>query len=546
MTLFNSTFTIGGLAVLFFAIVWIRAEYKSSLRTLPGPKWKYPVIGIGFALPPRPIHVFRQWAQEYGEIFRIRVGWYDWVVINSPEAFKEIFDKQSRFTSSKLPAPIGHGIVTGDMRIFTMPYGPKWRSHRSTMHRLLDPKMTLTFVPSQEFEVKQFLYQLAFDNEDQNKFFQHIRRLSFSIVMTSTYGRRVDSTEHEDLRAAAKASALLGKISRPGAFIEDEIPPLALLPEWAQPSRKKAKEYYKIVLKGKMQMWERLCDEVKRGVAPPSFGKSLYESNFRDEGLTDEDAAWIVGGLIEAGAEITAVVLQNLILYLAATPQAQARAYEEIKHVVGSGRSPRFDDLPNLPYVRATVKEILRLCPVPTWAVKHFTDGEVVYKQHRIPKGTVILANTSFIHFDPARFDEPHKFKPERFINHTRSSAEYAVASDPYERDQFTFGGGRRICPAIRLATNTLEITAVSLLWAFNIKPPVSTDAGGGQKEGIINTGDTAFEPTSFRAPKPYAVRFVPRDKSRANTVRHQWERAAAEGYQLRGLDVDLNGVVTE
>jgi cytochrome P450 len=346
------------------------------------------------------------------------------------------------------------------MRIFTMPYGPKWRSHRTIMHRLLEPKMASAFMPSQEFEVKQFLYELAFDNEDQGKFFQHVRRLSFSIIMTSTYGRRVGGSDHEDLKAAAEASALLGKISRPGAFIEDELPPLASLPEWLQPSRKRAKEFYGIVLKGKMRLWDRLCEDINIGKAPPSFGRSLFESDFKKQGLTDEDASWIVGGgiytpksvrmfidfnigLVEAGAEITSVVLQNLILHLAATPDAQDGAYEELMREVGPNRSPRFEDIPNLPYVRGTVKEILRLCPVPTWAVKHFTDGEVVYKQHRIPKGTVILANTSYIHFDPTRYEEPYKYKPERFLNQTRSSAELAFGGDPYERDQFTFGGGR-------------------------------------------------------------------------------------------------------
>lgn len=249
-------------------------------------------------------------------------------------------------------------------------------------------------------------------------------------------------------------------------------------------------------------------------------------------------------GLIEAGAEITSVVLQNLILHLAATPEAQDRAYEELMRVVGPDRAPRFEDIPNLPYVRGTVKEILRLCPVPTWAVKHFTDGEVVYKQHRIPKGTVILANTSYIHFDPNRYDEPFKYKPERFINEARSSVELALGADPYQRDQFTFGGGRRICPAMRLATNTLEITAANLLWAFVIKPPVTQDAYGKEMEGHVDISDTAFEPTAFRAPKAFKARFVARRKSQLDLIRTQWEQARAEGYKLRGLDVDVKGVV--
>lgn len=182
--------------------------------------------------------------------------------------------------------------------MFTMSYGPKWRAHRSAMHRLLAPKPTLEFVPSQEYEVKHFLYQLAFENEDQALFFQHVRRLSFSIVTSSTYGRRIDSAADPVLNNAGEASALLARITRPGAFIEDDIPFLARLPRFLQPSSRVAKKYAAIILAGKMQSWNRLKDDIKAGVAPPSFGRDLAESDFRDQGLTDEDAAWITGGML--------------------------------------------------------------------------------------------------------------------------------------------------------------------------------------------------------------------------------------------------------
>ncbi|KAL1980530.1 hypothetical protein VTN96DRAFT_3975 [Rasamsonia emersonii] len=532
-------FVLAALVLAF--LLWHRLS--RPLATMRGPRG-YPLIGIGLTLPPRATEVFRQWALEYGEVFKMRVGWYNWVVINSPEAFKEILDRQSHSTSSKIPAPIGHDVATGNMRLFTMPYGPKWRSHRTIMHQLLSPKMTLTFVPTQEFEAKQFLYQLAFDNADQAKWAQHVRRLSFSIVMTSTYGRRIDSGDHEDLRIAAETSKSMAKISRPGAFIEDDFPFLAKLPHWLQPSRRAAKEHYKIIRRGKMRAWERLRAELEAGKAPPSFGRSLMESDYKSQGLTDEDAAWIVAGLVEAGAEITAVVIQTLILFLAAAPEAQERANEELTRVVGSERLPRFEDLPDLPYVRACVKETMRRAPVTTLSMKHFTDHEVVYKEHRIPKGTVVFANTSFLHHDPSRYEEPFAFKPERYLNHNRSSAEYAVAADPYQRDHFTFGAGRRICPATRLAENTLNIAAAHLLWAFEIRPPLEVDSEGKQVEGQVDTSEDAFEPAGgFQAPKPFRVRFVGRSPERIQLVKEQWELAEKVGYQLRGLTVDAEGV---
>jgi hypothetical protein len=86
-------FTI--IASLLFVVValldWLW-QYR-SLKTMRGPKG-YPFIGIGLSLPRKAAKVLRVWAQQYGEVYKIRVGWYNWVVVNSPQAVKEIFDKQ--------------------------------------------------------------------------------------------------------------------------------------------------------------------------------------------------------------------------------------------------------------------------------------------------------------------------------------------------------------------------------------------------------------------------------------------------------------------
>ena len=82
------------LAVVFTVSAWLRRERR--LDAMPGPGG-YPLVGIGISLPPNATQRLRQWASSYGEVFKLRVGWYNWVVINSPEAFKEILDKQVRF-----------------------------------------------------------------------------------------------------------------------------------------------------------------------------------------------------------------------------------------------------------------------------------------------------------------------------------------------------------------------------------------------------------------------------------------------------------------
>jgi cytochrome P450 len=59
------------------------------------------------------------------------------------------------------------------------------------------------------------------------------------------------------------------------------------------------------------------------------------------------------------------------------------------------------------------------------------------------------MINWWAIHYDPVRYPNPHKFNPDRFVDYSLSAAEEANHPDPYQRSNFGFGGGRRICPGI-------------------------------------------------------------------------------------------------
>lgn len=45
-------------------------------------------------------------------------------------------------------------------------------------------------------------------------------------------------------------------------------------------------------------------------------------------------------------------------------PSVMRKAQAELDAVVGQGRAPTFEDMPNLPYIRAMVKETLRWRPI--------------------------------------------------------------------------------------------------------------------------------------------------------------------------------------
>ncbi len=60
------------------------------------------------------------------------------------------------------------------------------------------------------------------------------------------------------------------------------------------------------------------------------------------------------------GTDTTMAVLLTFMLAMVKYPSAQTKAQEELDRVIGPDRLPDFHDVPNLPYLNALIKEVLR------------------------------------------------------------------------------------------------------------------------------------------------------------------------------------------
>ena len=80
-------------------------------------------------------------------------------------------------------------------------------------------------------------------------------------------------------------------------------------------------------------------------------------------------------------------------------PEVQAKAQEELDRVVGPHRLPDFSDLPDLPYIHAVCKEVLRWQPAAPLGVPHCNIRDDEYRGMLIPKGSTIIANQWYVPF---------------------------------------------------------------------------------------------------------------------------------------------------
>ena len=89
---------VGGVLLLIQLLAAALVSFTGKRRKidLPGPKG-WPLIGIGLDLPARPRQMLDGWKKKYGDTFKVRLGWYDWVFFDSRDAVKEVFDRQVRY-----------------------------------------------------------------------------------------------------------------------------------------------------------------------------------------------------------------------------------------------------------------------------------------------------------------------------------------------------------------------------------------------------------------------------------------------------------------
>lgn len=245
--------------------------------------------------------------------------------------------------------------------------------------------------------------------------------------------------------------------------------------------------------------------------------------------------------MIEAGSETTSGTFNSLLLHLMAAPNVVKKAQDEIARVVGDERSPTWKDEENLPYIRAIVKEILRVRPVASVGSPHYTDGDIIYKDYLIPKNTVVTIFQYGIHADEHRWEHPGIFDPDRYLGYNLKAGQYVGQADPSRRDHWSFGGGRRICPGMHLAENSLYILTAKCLWAFSPRPPLNAEG----KEDPFQVTDEMYETGTTTLPKPFNCRLVPRNATVLATLDREWADARREGYILGNKHVDERGIVT-
>ncbi|OEL17876.1 3-hydroxyindolin-2-one monooxygenase, partial [Dichanthelium oligosanthes] len=209
--------------------------------------------------------------------------------------------------------------------------------------------------------------------------------------------------------------------------------------------------------------------------------------------------------MFEAGTDTLFIVLDYAMAQLVRSPRLMTKLQAEVRsNNIAKGKDAMVtdDELNNLAYLKAVVKETLRLHMPAPLLVPHLSMADCDLEGYTIPSGTRTIINAWALARDPSYWENAEEFMPERFMDGG------STAAIDYKGGDFLllpFGTGRRICPGITFAISTIEIMLANLVCLFNWELPAESAEKG------VDMAES-FGVTVHRTEKLLLVPIVPQD----------------------------------
>jgi unspecific monooxygenase len=382
----------------------------------------------------------RTWQQTHGDLVHLRIWPEHEVLVSDPALVRELLVTRHDDLLRWERGMRAFRRVQGDTVLTTE--GETWRAKRQAVQPSMSPKAVQSFTntiteaatqalagwPShhEAWPVESAFTSLAMDV---------ILRLMFSHPAGEDTGA-VEAAVHTVL-AATNAEMFW-----PASW-----------PDWMPWKRNKYRALR--LLKGMVQrhLQQRLASD--EAVWPDDLLTRLLRLHRCDggrwslEAVRDECITTFL-----AGHETVAATLTWWAWCMAAHPQVQARAQEEVAQVL-RGAPPSTEHLPRLRWLTATLQETLRLYPAAPMLFTRRSTRPVQLGPWHFPARTMFIVPVQGLHHDPRWFTEPESFRPERF----------ADGAEPPPRGAYLpFGAGPRVCVGQHLAMAELTIVTALLL----------------------------------------------------------------------------------
>ncbi|XP_043930120.1 cytochrome P450 1B1-like [Protopterus annectens] len=407
---------------LLEACLWV--SNVMNKRSPPGP-FAWPVVGNAMQLGHLPHLTFCKLAQKYGNIFQIRLGRHNIIVLNGESTIRQALIRQSTEFAGR-PKFASFQIISGGKSMAFGGYNSLWKSQRRIAHSVLRAFSTANADTKKLFEqhvcaeavdlIKVFM-QLG----EHGQYFNPSHEFSVAaanVICALCFGKRY-SHDDVEFRALLSRNDKFGKTVSAGSLV-DTLPWLQAFPNPIRNIYESFKElnteFFNFVKNKVTQHRQTYNPDVTRDMSDAII--TLVEHGTgKSHGLTRDYVEATVTDILGAGQDTSSTALTWIILLLIKYPNIQNRLQEEIDKVIGRERLPTLEDCKRLPHLEAFIYETLRFTSFVPVTIPHATTANVVIDGFEIPKDTVVFINQWSVNHDEKKWKDPGTFNPSRFLD---------------------------------------------------------------------------------------------------------------------------------
>ncbi|XP_055940829.1 cytochrome P450 2J2-like [Argiope bruennichi] len=483
-----------GIFGFLLAFVIVKLIKRLNRKYPPGPMG-LPIVGYYPFMSEDMFPDLTELGEKYGDVFSLKLGSQNIVVLHGAEVIKEAYNK-TEFLGR--PPDSALAILNPKSAFFGGNFHAWKEQRRFVVQSMKDLGLGKTKIEEDIMdEINHFIAVLRSHNGEPLDVKQPLSPSISNNICALIFGKRyeydhperqfLDKNVEQEFEAASQTS-------------------LDTLFPWMQkiPVAKKlvSNPHVENVVKNYTSFFQKKIDEHKKTFDPSNIrdfiDRYLVEIDTQkdknpDSSFSEEMLRSNVMDVFDAGSETVRTSIHWFVYCMAAFPDVQKKVQQEIMDVLGTEKQPEYMDIKRMPYIHAVILELMRWKSIVPLDVVHYTLADTTVGGYDIPKGTTIIANFWNVHHDPRYWDEPDKFKPERFLSQDGKSV---VKSSNF----MAFSLGRRVCPGESMANMEMFLYFTSILQKFDIVFP----------EGTKPTFEAKLKLT-YRL-EPYLVCFLPKN----------------------------------
>ncbi|XP_074313402.1 norfluorocurarine oxidase-like [Silene latifolia] len=445
------------ISILSFIIIIYKRLHATATNhnsKLPSPP-KLPIIGNLHQLGTLPHRSIRSLSKQYGDLMLLHLGFKPTLVVSSANGAKEVMKTHDTIFANRPYSKIASLTVYDGKDIAFSKYGEHWRKIKSicVLHMLSNKKVR-SFRKIREEEVRLMVESIKKSTHNAPlNLSDKITKTASDVVLRVTFGKKY---EKENVgRLLSELVEALGTSSF-GLF----IPWLSWIDEFSGVFIKAKRDSRALNLFIQTRIEEHIHNfdnERNEEGRTQDFVDILLEIQRNDSSIDILTVKALLVNMIAGGIETTATLLEWTMSELLVHPLVMKKLQEEVREFLRGKLLINEDDLKNMIYLKAAIKEVLRLHPPLPFLLFREPSQDARIKNYDISAGTQVIINAWAIQRHPAYWVEPEEFRPERFLNYSGNDFEY-----------IPFGAGKRGCPGIAFASIEAELALANLVGQFN------------------------------------------------------------------------------